>query len=337
MTMSLRYMLILLTLLTRPVFSSSATVDDGRTLKYARSQELTKAALSVSNLFMVPLPEDFKIEPQVNQAMQYPQEACYLNTIHAMEEIALDLFNGLMPRFSFSSQQYPGLIITIIPPDNSDMIEIRVVIWGLFLAVRHMNMHNAFQPTIFHLKWSDQDVGRIAYGSTRLISRPHVQQQKNETYKSILEKPGIRIQEKAKDPTADNSLEISPNDNNHLLIHFRYFGKPPPRIAKGDIFLTVLGALTQAAIPDASADALKTFTSAVSVSGAHCTFILAPAAAPRSASAPVLRMEDLIHALGAAADFYLANRVYTQLDMRLSVDGVGVASAVFWHNVKPNP
>ncbi|KAL8758000.1 MAG: hypothetical protein Q9184_004057 [Pyrenodesmia sp. 2 TL-2023] len=283
---------------------------------------------------MVSLPEDFQVEPQITQTIRYPQEACYLNTIHALEEIALELFNGLMPRFSFSSQQYPGLIITVLPPDYSDMIERRFVVWGLYLAILYMNMHNAFQPTIFQLKWNNQIVGRIEYGSLRSYSRLYMRQQINGETNGTSVKPGIRTYEKAKDPTAEHSLQVSTNHDNHLLIHFRYFGKPPPKIAKGDIFLTILGALTQAAVADASADALRTFTSAVSVSGAHCTFILARVS---SRNAPTLRMKDLIHSLAAAADFYIANRVYTQLDMRLSVDGVVMASAAFWYNRDANP
>ncbi|KAI4172572.1 MAG: hypothetical protein LQ346_008572 [Caloplaca aetnensis] len=350
MAMSLIELLIHFTLWTRLIFCSPTTVDNRRTLSNKAGSDATNAALSVKTLSTVPVPEDFKVEPQTTQATRYPQEACYLNTVHALEEVALDDFGGPMPRFTFSSQTYPGLIITAIPPDNSEMMERRVVVWGLFLAVRHMAMQKAFQPTIFQLKWSNQDVGRIQYSSRGLISRPNGQQQRQQTSEtdkiSILERPGVSKdsddQPIAKSPQGVSALD----DDDHLLIHFRYFGHPPPRIGKADVLLTVLAALTQAAVPLAAADARTAFTAAVSVTGLHCTFILlSPAAAAGTSGGgggegnevPKLRMADLIYALAAAADFYVANRVYTQLEMKLSVKGVDVGTGVFWWNRDANP
>ncbi|KAL8898892.1 MAG: hypothetical protein Q9207_006478, partial [Kuettlingeria erythrocarpa] len=281
--MSLIEWLIHFILWTRLVFCSPATPDDRRTLlNNAESRDATNATLSVSTLSAVPIPEDFKVELLATQAIRYPSGACYLNTVHALEEIALDEFEGLMPRFRFTSPKYPGVIVTAIPPDNSDLMERRVVVWGMFLAVRHMALQKAFQPTLFQLKWSDQDVGRIEYSRpTRLISRPRGQQQQqqrrrrrrqqmNETDNiSMLERPGaVDIHDKnGDDGTVGSSLQVVPaaandNDNDdHLLIHFRYFGRSPP-MAKADVFLTVLAALVQAAGPPAAADAHTAFTAA---------------------------------------------------------------------------
>lgn len=320
-------LLVLLAACLHTVLSIPVTVYNGNLSSGSLSRSSTNVAIlpaSVANLSVIPIPEEFQIVPRITQPIKFRREACYLNTIHALKDIALGDFEGQMPPSSFSTKKFPQLIIQLNPTFLTT-IQRKYVVWALFLAIQHMNEQDAFQPTVFSLKLGHEGLGRIEYGTPRPESRL-LEQSANHT--GISGQPTMDVDGIQGRPASTVSTEVS---NRLLSIHYRYFGKPPPYIGKNGVFMTVVGALTQAAIPAADADVRYMVLSRVA--GEHCTL----SATPTRTTPPFLRFEDFIQSLANAADFYLANRIYTQLDMQLRIDGTTVASVILSYNREPNP
>ncbi|KAL8769882.1 MAG: hypothetical protein Q9209_004320 [Squamulea sp. 1 TL-2023] len=267
----------------------------------------------------IPIPRSFVIVAQNIQANRYSREACFLSTINVLKEVAPGNFHGEMPRSIFKTQKFPNLVISLDSAFLS-LIERRYVIWGLFLAIRYMIDFDAFQPILFSLRWENEEVGSIEYGPPSVMS----QQLEHDFNQTKALGPGAASLSAPTDTTT--SVMVQPVSNRHLSIHFTYFGNPPPNIGKSNVFMTIISALVQAAIPDADFTVLYTFI--VRLDGGNCALMVS-SEAPSRTTPPFLRYGDLIHALADAANFYLGNRLYTQLHMQLTIDGVLLASAVF--------
>ncbi|KAL8791246.1 MAG: hypothetical protein Q9213_000203 [Squamulea squamosa] len=231
----------------------------------------------------------------------YSQEACFLSTIHALKEIAPGNFNGEMQGSTFKTQKFPELVISL---------------GSAFLS---LIQRSAFHPILFSLRWENEAVGIIEYGPPTIMVQPEYEIGQTRAL-------GQGPANFSAPVNRTTSKIVLPESNRHLLIHFKYFGKPPPNIGKSSVFMTIISALAQAAVPDADSTVVYTFVA--KLDGGNCALMVS-SEAPSRTTPPFLRYGDLIQALADAADFYLANRLYTQLHMQLSIDGILLASVVF--------
>ncbi|KAI4157020.1 MAG: hypothetical protein L6R39_000836 [Caloplaca ligustica] len=263
----------------RPATSSSLSTP---------SVNSTNATLSVTSI-----PPDFNVDLEFALPFGYPPEACYLNIIAALYQIALGDFTKEMPVTSYRTTRFTSPVIKIQSP-RSEAIRRDYVVWGLFLMSFYIHKTSRFTLSFYGLQRNGNEVGGIGMGGA------------------------LRT-----------GLSLAPYMDRSITIEYDYFSDDD--LGKGAIFMTIIKALTDAAPTPAVTPIRGTWISFLHTES--CLFVVTATDSGRSMTPPFFTYEDLFIVLARVAEKFVHHNRYSPLSMKISIDGTEVAHAAFTRRV----
>ncbi|KAL8652197.1 MAG: hypothetical protein Q9226_004369 [Calogaya cf. arnoldii] len=262
------------------------------------SQTPPKPSLSASNLANLTglfgsIPPEFRVVPDLELPIRFPAEACFTNIIAALQDVALGDFTGKMHVHSYRTLHFPYPLIKMNSPDLVD-VKRQFMVWGLFLVAFYLHTYNSCNMGFFSLQWKGEEVAGIGIAGTW--------------------------------PSDGNIALQSPSSNKDVIVNFAFYGAPV-ELGKGSVFITIIESMLEAA-PQA-ADA-RIYTTIINyLRNEPAAFIVTPTQAARGDRGPYFTNEVLIDILARSAEYYATSRIYRQLELNISVEGVKVAQGAF--------
>ncbi|KAI4092451.1 MAG: hypothetical protein LQ339_007932 [Xanthoria mediterranea] len=264
-----------------------------------RDQAATKALVQGSNLenltsLLTSIPNDFRIELEIELPIRFPAEACFINIIAALTDTARGDFTGKMHLTNYRTPRFPQPLIKIHSPGKVG-VERRYLVWGLFLVAFYLQPHSAFNMGFFSLQWKDEEVAGIGIAGTPRLDRP------------------------------DSALRL-PLPNSNVKVDVAFYGGPVD-LGKGSVFMTIIASLLEAA-PQAGDD--RIYETVINyLNNEPAVFVLTPTPVARGTRGPFFTNELLIDTLSRTAEFYAAANIYRQLELKVLVNDVMVAQGAF--------
>ena len=218
--------------------------------------------------------------------------------------------------------EYPQVEIAVLPAAPATSVEVRIVIWGIWVGIRDIVIRNRFQEAEFELFWEGKVVAYISFtqpmdpqvvGSNRtlgtnesltLFSNP------NEAASDILD--------------ASNSTGNSSGALNEGRFTWKPFFPPNAKtLTVVEVFLTVLAGLKNAAPHPASEKILGPYASAAVDVYANVQFYLYKRRTPRT-KPPFFQYTHVIKALRLVPAYMLEKKRFCELFFDMEVSGLAV-------------
>ncbi|KAI4222139.1 MAG: hypothetical protein L6R36_006381 [Xanthoria steineri] len=239
------------------------------------------------------IPPEFQMYHELELPIRFPPEACFLNIIAALADVALHDFAGKVHITSYRTTRFPEPFIRMNSPGLDD-VKTKFMVWGLFLMAFYIHTHDAFQLGFFSLQWKGAEVAGLGIAGT---------------------------------PRLADTVGATPLNNNAVVkVDFAFYGGPLV-LGKGSVFMTIIMSLQEAAPQGATDGIYETVINYLPNEPA--AFIVTPTRRARRSRGPSFTNAVLIDALARTAEFYAASNIYRQLDLNISVGGVKVAQAAF--------
>ncbi|KAI4270204.1 MAG: hypothetical protein L6R38_007204 [Xanthoria sp. 2 TBL-2021] len=300
-------------------------------------EAIAKISSPVTNLTWGPVPLEFKVRPDVILPTQFPEEAAFINIVHAMKDIAHGDFQGTMPAQDFSTARYPEPHIRLTATLGSSTLKREYVIWGLYGALLHMYNAMGFQVSHFTLLWDDEEVGGIGFGfpfGDRLDHRA-VDARSLQNYGTAddigppaSEKrtlAGTELAGRANTPGSDKQkLNTTLTDlASRLSVTFTWAGRT---MDKDDMFLSIIWTLVMAAMHPSYTRIRHLWTPSDQESSCRFT-----SSATTRKTSPFLQYFWIVEAVAKAADYLVETRTYRQLSFVMKVDEVVVGRSLLFY------
>ena len=232
------------------------------------------------------------MDHELELPIRFPPEACFLNIVAALADVALRDFTGKVHITSYRTTRFPEPFIRMNSPGLKD-VETKFMVWGLFLMAFYIHTHDAFQMGFFSLQWKGAEVAGLGIAGTPRL--------------------------------ADTAGALTP-DNSGVKVDFAFFGGPLV-LGKGSLFMTIIMSLMEAAPQGATDPIYETVINYLPNEPA--AFIVTPTQRARRPRGPYFTNAVLIDALARTAEFFSASKIYRQLELNISLGGVKVAQAAF--------
>ncbi|KAL8844349.1 MAG: hypothetical protein Q9176_001259 [Flavoplaca citrina] len=230
-----------------------------------------------------------------------------------------------MPIQATSTRRYPVPVIQFYGEGAGSVLLRRYLIWGLVMSICNMLFTSIFRTSLVVLYYRDAEVGGILFGpqETGNSSLRH------HTTKGVIP---ILPQSLAPSRAAHNQSKSSNNSSaltapltaNRITVVISPFGSP---ISANDIYMTIISALSEAAVPPSTDPIQEPFTSQFGTF--PCYLVTRPVMPPRR-TPPIYEWRHLIQALPQAMEFMIGRGVFRESSMEIKVDGVTVGLATFF-------
>lgn len=291
----------------------------------------------VTNLTWGPVPLEFKVRPDIVLPAQFPEEAAFINIVHAMKEIAHGDFQGAMTAQDFSTARYPEPHIRLTAPLGSSTLKRGYVIWGLYGALLYMYNDMGFQVSHYTLLWNDEEVGGIGFGDPfgdaldyRAID---ARIRQDNGIPDNIDPPasgkriwaGTELAGTADTPASDiQTLNTTLTDlASRLSVTFTWAGRT---MDKDDMFLSIIWTLLMAAMHPSNTRIRHLWTPSDQESS--CSFT---ASATTRTTSPFLQYFWIVEAVAKAADYLVERKTYRQLSITMKVDEIAIGRSLFFY------
>ncbi|KAL8832015.1 MAG: hypothetical protein Q9170_005048 [Blastenia crenularia] len=254
--------------------------------------------LRPTNTSLSTIPLEFNVERDIFLSIDYTPESCFVNIIAALHQAALGDFRGKMIIANYRTTRFHQPLIAINVPDSSNRIARKYVIWGLFLSAQYLHISEGFSQSFFTLRYKEEEVGGIGIGT------------------------GLTATNRGTTTTTVNDPAVLQTRN--INVDFEFYDTTD--LGKDAIFMTIIGALVNAAPPISNNPIQQTWASFQN--DQPVVFVAVPVPAARSLP-PFLTYEDVILVLARAAEYFVAKGKYCPLKMDIHVSGFKVAEAAF--------
>ncbi|KAI4236543.1 MAG: hypothetical protein LQ349_002470 [Xanthoria aureola] len=231
------------------------------------------------------------MDHELELPIRFAPEACFLNIVAALGDVALHDFTGKVHITSYRTTRFPEPFIRMNSPGLKD-VDTKFMVWGLFLMAFYIHTHDAFQMGFFSLQWKGEEVAGLGIAGT---------------------------------PKLADTAGVTPL-NAGVRVGFAFFGGPLV-LGKGSVFMTIIMSLQEAA-PQGATDTIHE-TVINYLPNEPTAFIVTPTRRARRSRGPYFTNAVLIDALSRTAEFYAASNIYRQLELNISVGDVKVAQAAF--------
>ena len=309
------------------VLSSPLAVSNPLSLSSGSFNLTVPVGYPTVSLSQIRIPTDFKLEPQFTNPNHQPKEAYYYNIIVALASVAIKDFDGVVTEQVYTTDRFPRLPVFFNTPPPSGPIPTRYAVWALTLAPVFLDVVIGFKTVFFSLQWLGEEVGGLALGDSRSISR-FLESHSNETDKMThnlamsaapieAATPGIVALEELVEAT---NL-TAPSNADRLNIEFEYYGQT---LLKQSIFLAIISALSDVAVKAHQDKVIGKFSSFFD--DEHALFTT-EAIEPARTSPPYYTYGTMIGTLALAADYLVQHRDYHELKMKIKVNDIVVANA----------
>ncbi|KAL8925141.1 MAG: hypothetical protein Q9208_003646 [Pyrenodesmia sp. 3 TL-2023] len=309
----------------------------GRLLPILRPNGATANLSSpVANLTWGQIPLEFTMSPDLSLPFPFPQEAAFINIVHALKEIAHGDFQGAMPAQDFRTAAYPEPVIILTSPSGSRTIERKYVVWGLYGALLYMYNARAFGVSHFTLLWNNEEVGGIGFGHPYGDGLDHraiddTTSPENTEWaddnSAVPEDEASAGAELASRATAAGEVNRATENltdlASRLSVTFTYAGR---NMDKAHMFMAIVWTLATAAIYPSNERIQHLWTPVDQES--PCKFVAS--AVPRT-TPPYLQYFWIVEAVAKTAAYLVATNTYRQLSVLMKVDEVVVGRALLFH------
>ena len=298
--------------------SSPLTDNDG-------ALSVSGAMLHSTSLAQVEVPEDFFIYPRFNPLPGPPPESYFYNTIVTLKDVALGDYNGIIPIQSISTRRYPVPVIQFYGVGAGSVLFRRYLIWGLVLSICNMLFTSTFRTSLVVLYYRDAEVGGILFGpqeTGNTLLRHNTTKGAIPTLPQSL--PRSKAAHNPSNSSNNSSAPSAPLRTNRVTVVISPFGSP---ISANDIYMTIISALSEAAVPLSTDPIEEPFTSQFGTF--PCYLVTRPIMPPRR-TPPIYEWRHLIQALPQAMEFMVGRGVFRESSMSIKVDGVTVGLATFF-------
>ena len=252
-----------------------------------------------------------------------PHTACFMNVVELLAQYAeLDWLSKVKRRHGIVLPEYPQVEIAVLPAAPATSIEVRLVVWGIWVGIRDIVGRNMFQEAEFELFWENKVVAYISFtqpmdpqvtGSNRTLGT-------NESL-TLLSNPNQAASEIL---DTSNSTE----DSSDALNDGRFTWKPlfpphPKTLTVVEVFLTVLAGLKNAAPHPASEKVPGPYSSAAVDVYANVQFYLYKRRIPRT-KPPFFQYIHIIKALRLVPAYLLEKKRFCELFFDIEVSGLAI-------------
>ena len=271
---------------------------------------------------------DVTIDPRFGIRALYaetdlPITACFMNVVELLAQYAeLEWLSKVRQRRGVVLPSYPQVEIAVLPAAPETSIEVRTIVWGIWIGIRDMVRKKQFHEAEFELLWEDQVVAYIYFtkpmdlevtGSNRTLDA--------ESPLTLLHSPNV--------PT--NGMQDISNfiENSSSALSAGRFGWHPlfPPEAKTltvvEVFLTVMAGMKNVAPHPALDKVPGPYASAALDVDANMQFYLHRRRSPRQ-KPPFFQYIHIINALRLIPGYMLEKRRFSELFFSIDVSGVPV-------------
>ncbi|KAL8854759.1 MAG: hypothetical protein Q9221_000542 [Calogaya cf. arnoldii] len=291
----------------------------------------------VTNLTWGPIPIDLTIRPDISRPTTFPEEAAFINIVHAMREIAHEDYQGDMPVQDYSTAKFPEPRIKLTAPIGSNTLKREYVLWGLYGTLLHMYDAMGFHVSHFTLLWDEKEVGGIGFGELfgdgidgRASDAVSLEGHEPSNYIDLPvsgEKPlaGTELADKPTTPgpnTQASNIHVEALVS-RLSVTFTWAGRTIP---KADMFISVIWTLALLAMHPSPTRIRHLW--APSHQESSCRFTVS---ATTRTTPPFLQYFWVVEALTDAADHLVERKTYRQLSFVIKVDHVPVGRALLFY------
>ena len=295
-----------------------ATIPPSQTL----STTFTNAQLLNTTLLGTDIDTHFGIVANYAET-NIPVTPCLMNIVELLANYAeLDWLGRVRQRHGVVLPSYPQVEFAVIPSAPATSVEVRFVVWGLWVGIRDIVSQNRFVEVEFELYWEEQVVAYI------YITRPMDlgPSSSNET----LGTDGPLTLSPPSNGTASVTLD-DPNSTTNLsdtLTDERFswsprFGYDAKTLTIFEVFLTVIAGLKNAAPMAALDKVTSAYASAAVNVDANLQIFLHKRRTPRPRP-PYLQYIHVIKALRLVPGYMLAEGRFAELIFVMQVNNLPV-------------
>ena len=290
------------------------------------SQPLS-SAFETSSLVNVTVLDD-TIDPRFSLRAIYvetslPLTPCFMNAVELLAQYAeLDWMSKARQRHGVVLPSYPQVEIAVLPEKPATSVEVRLVIWGIWVGVRQMITKKRFCEVEFEIHWEGEVVASIFF--TRPMDLQDTSN--NGTLTTVKPLTLLSSPNETTDGILDilNSTGISPGASNEGNFDWKPLFPPGAKtLTVTEVFLTVMAGLINAAPRPASNKVPGPYASAASDIDANVQFFLHRRRLPRT-KPPYFQYIHVIKALRLVPGYMLANKRFAEMLFIIEVTGVPV-------------
>ena len=257
---------------------------------------------------------------------QIPLTPCFMNVVELLAQYAeLDWLSEVKGRHGVVLPEYPQVEFAVIPAAPARSIEVRLVIWGLWVGIRDIINRNLYYEAEYEVLWENQVVAFI------YITKPmDLQPPTNSTATlgtdeplSLLPSPDAAISNNP--DTSNNSSTFNSSD---LLTdgHFSWKPRYAPRaqtLTVIEVFLTVMAGLKNAAFHSALEKVPGPYASSAVDVFANVQFYIFGRRHPRP-KPPFFQYIHVIKALRLIPGYMLREKRFAEMLFEIDVNGMTV-------------
>ena len=269
---------------------------------------------------------DSGIDPRFSFRIHYGETdllktPCLMNVVELLSRYAeYDWLSKVGRRSGIVLPEYPQIEIAVIPAPPARSIEVRTVIWGIWVAIRDMISNNNFHEAEMDILWELEVVAYI-YITLPMDLKTAGQNGSLGTDEALTLLPGSNI-------TTGGNLDISnttgypPDALNEGTFSWQpVFGPSAKILTVFEVFLTVMAGLKNAA-PHAASDKVPgPYASSAMNVYANVQFYIHKRRSPRP-KPPYFQYIHVIKALRLIPGYMLEKKQFSELVFMIEVDGI---------------
>ena len=252
-----------------------------------------------------------------------PLTSCFMNIVELLAQYAeLDWLSKVRQRHGVVLPAYPQVEIAVLPAAPATSVEVRLVIWGIWVGVRDIINRNNYHEAEFEVLWEGEVVAYIYF------TKPTALQLTDSNGSLGRDRPLTRIPSPNK--TTSGSLDILSSKQDTFDTskngEFSWIPIIPPNakpLTVIEVFLTVMAGLKNAAPHPASDKVPGPYASAALEVFANVQFYIHKRRAPRP-KPPFFQYIHVIKALRLVPGYLLDRRIFAELFFSIDVSGVTV-------------
>ena len=271
---------------------------------------------------------DSGIDPRFGFKIQFaetdlPKTPCLMNVVELLAQYAeCDWSSKVGRRSGVVLPEYPQVEFAVIPARPATSVDVRAVIWGLWVAIRDMIISNNFHELEMEILWELQVVAFI-YITLPMDLQIAGQNRSLGTDEPLTLLPGSNITTGG-NIGISNMTENSPDALNAGTFSWQpIFGPTAQTLTVFEVFLTAMAGLKNAAPHPASDKVPGPYASAAIGVYANVQFYIHNRRSPRTRP-PYFQYIHVIKSLRLVPGYMLERKRFAELFFSIEVDGIPV-------------
>ena len=302
----------------------STTVNTLAVISSPQTSSSTFAAIPLLNTTT----QDTSTDPRFGMKVIYgetniPHTACLMNVVELLAQYAeLDFLGRVRQRHGIVLPEYPQVEIAVLPAAPATSVEVRFVVWAIWVGIREIINKHKFHEAEFEVLWEDETVAYIS------LTKP-MNIQITGSNRTLGTNESLTLLSSPNEATSDNlDTSNSTENSSDALTEGQFTWRPfftheAKTLTVIEVFLTVMAGLKNAAPHPASEKVPGPFSSAAVDVFANVQFYLHKRRNPRT-KPPFFQYIHIIKALRLIPGYMLDKKRFSELFFLMEVSGLPV-------------